>query len=216
MSPLSSASAVALAAILGLSSPAITDGCVPLALAGDEELRALYQSGRSYEAFLGAATRRADLWESNTRDAEDIDPALVHRARAVGGSWHFLAVAIDACSDSVSTIPYLARLVSLVEGLEMRIVDSTAGRAVMEAHPTPDGRAATPTVLLLSNDFDEAGCFIERPPQLQTWILENSDWSGQQLYERKMEWYREDGGQATVEAFVEMLEAAGRGETVCR
>ena len=182
----------------------------------DPELRALYVSGRSYREFLGGATRRTELWHGNTERAREIDPALVERARAVGGTWHFLAVAVDSCSDSVSTIPYLARLVALVPGLEMRVVDSAAGRAVMESHLTPDGRAATPTVLLLDADHGEAGCFVERPPELQTWILENSEWSGQQVYERKMAWYDEDGGNGTVQAFVEMLEAAARGETVCR
>lgn len=204
---------------LSFVPPAIVSpGAVGPAAAGsvDPELRALYLSGRSYRDFLGGATRRTELWHGNTERGEEIDASLVERARAVGGTWHFLAVAVDSCSDSVSTIPYLGGLVALVPGLEMRVVDSTAGRAVMESHRTPDGRAATPTVLLLDADHDEAGCFIERPPELQTWILENSDWSGQQVYERKMAWYDEDGGSGTVEAFVEMLEAAARGETVCR
>lgn len=182
----------------------------------DDELRTLYQSGRSYRDFLGAATRRTDLWHGNTERAESIDPALVERARAVGGTWYFLAVAVDSCSDSVSTIPYLAQLVASVDGLAMRVVDSTVGRSIMESHRTADGRAATPTVLLLDGDFDEAGCFIERPPALKTWILENSEWSGQQVYERKMEWYDDDAGHGTVEAFVEMLEAAAEGESACR
>ncbi|MDH3271492.1 MAG: thioredoxin family protein [Gemmatimonadota bacterium] len=181
-----------------------------------EELRALYQSGRPYADFLDHATRRAELWHGNTQRSEGIDMALVERARAVGGTWYFLAVAVDSCSDSVSTIPYLARLVALVDGLDLRVVDPAAGRAIMEAHRTPDGRAATPTILLLDDRFDEVGCFIERPLTLQTWILENDDRSGDEIYERKMEWYADDAGHETVETFVEMLEAATAGATVCR
>lgn len=183
----------------------------------DDELRAIYDQGRPYTDFLGAATRRAELWHGNSEKAQGLDPALVERARAVGGRWHFLAVAVDSCSDSVSTIPYLAELVARVDGLDMRIVDSTVGRSVMEGHPTPDGRAATPTVLLLDANFEEAGCFIERPLELQTWILENSDWTRDEVYENKMEWYDEDAGHGTVETFVEMLEAAAAGASpVCR
>ena len=207
-----------LAAMVAAGLHAPDAACAPaMGPAVDDELRAIYHAGRSYADFLGAATRRTELWEGNTERASEIDAELIQRARAVGGTWYFLAVAVDSCSDSVSTIPYLAHLVDRVDGLNLRIVDSSVGRSIMETHRTPDGRAATPTVLLLDREFDEAGCFIERPPELQTWILENSEWSGQQVYERKMEWYDDDAGQGTVEAFVEMLEAAARGgDGICR
>jgi len=182
----------------------------------DEELQEIYDSGRSYTDFLGSATRRAELWHGNTEKAEGIDLALVARARAVGGSWKFLAVAVDSCSDSVSTIPYLAELVAMVDGLDMRVVDPTTGRGVMESHPTRDGRASTPTVLLLDDQYEEAGCFIERPPELKTWILEEG-FSSEEVYPQKMEWYDEDAGHHTVQAFVEMLEAAAAGgAAICR
>lgn len=192
--------------------------CAPEAVGPlDDDLRAMFEQGRSYTDFLDNATRRAELWHGNTEKAEEIDPALVERARAVGGTWYFLAVAVDACSDSVSTIPYLAELVARVPGLDMRIVDSTVGREIMETHRTPDGRAATPTVLLLDTEYEEAGCFIERPLTLQTWILENDELPSDEVFREKMEWYATDSGHETVETFVEMLEAAAAGaEAVCR
>lgn len=214
-------SALGLAALL-VASPAPSleigpDCVVPDGYPIDEELREIYESGRSYTDFLDNATRRTELWHGNSEKAEGIDPDLVRRARAVGGSWRFLAVAVDSCSDSVSTIPYLAELVARVEGLDMRIVDSRVGRDIMESHRTPDGRGATPTVLLLDADFEEAGCFIERPFSLQSWIMENDGLSRDEVYEWKMEWYAEDSGAETVETFVEMLEAAAAGGSpVCR
>ena len=201
----------------GVGGPGVTP-CLPgpIDVTPDETLRELYEGGRPYGGFLSAATQRTELWHGNSDKAKSIDMSLVRRARTVGGTWRFLAVAIDSCSDSVSTIPYLAELVRRVEGIDLRIVDPTAGRSIMESHRTPDGRPATPTVLLLDEDFDEAGCFIERPPTLQTWILENDETlSGAQIYEQKMEWYADDSGQETVLRFVEMLEAAAEGETVC-
>lgn len=207
---------LALASILTLAP---TDAVVCIDRDGarlDEELREIYESGRSYTEFLDAATRRAELWHGNTEKADEIDMALVERARAVGGSWRFLAVAVDSCSDSVSTIPYLARLVAMVDGLDMRIVDPTVGRSIMESHRTPDGRPSTPTVLLLNADYEEMGCFIERPPTLRDWILANGNaMSGDEVYEWKMEWYAEDSGHETAETFVEMLEAAAAGDSRC-
>ena len=215
-----------LAALTVLPAPAAATLCLdaePVPVLGpvadrasaDDELRATYERGRSYRDFLGAASRRAELWHGNTEKASAIDPSLVARARAVGGTWRFLAVAVDSCSDSVSTIPYLAELVARVDGLDMRIVDSTVGRSIMESHRTPDGRPSTPTVLLLDAEWEERGCFIERPPALQTWILEEG-FAGDQVFANKMEWYAADAGRNTVEAFVETLEAAARGETICR
>ncbi len=182
----------------------------------DDELRALFEAGTSYTDFLGDATRRTELWQGNTQKAEGIDESLVQRARAVTGTWRFLAVAVAGCSDSVSTIPYLARLVAMVDGIDMRIVDSTVGRSVMESHRTDDGRAATPTVLLLNEDYEEVGCFIERPPALRTWLLEaRGTVPDDDLFEQKMEWYAEDAGSDTLEALVAVLEAAAAGSSIC-
>ncbi len=181
-----------------------------------DDFRALYTSGVSYEDFLAAADRRRGLWLQNTLKADGLSAEMIERARAVGGTWRFLVVAVAACSDSVSIIPYLAELVSVVDGLDMRIVDSSAGRAVMEAHRTPDGRAATPTVLLLDSDYEERGCFIERPRSLQSWIIENQGRiSSEELFTRKMAWYDEDAGSETVAQLVEILEAAAAGRTLC-
>lgn len=206
------------ASLVSLSA-LVPEACVdrtPVPIPVGDELREIYESGRPYADFLGNATRRVELWQGNTQKAVDIDPSLISRARAVGGTWKILAVAIDACSDSVSTIPYVAQLVAMVDGLDMRVVDPTIGRKIMESHPTRDGRASTPTVLLLDDQFEEAGCFIERPPELKTWILEEG-FASEEIYPQKMAWYAEDAGHHTVEAFVDMLEAAAAGgQAICR
>lgn len=189
---------------------------VALAPPADDELRDLYRSGQSFDDFLGEAERRRALWLENWGKSEGIDMAMVERARAVGGIWHFLVVAIDSCSDSVSTIPYLARLVEQADNLHMRVVDPDAGAEVMRSHRTPDGRPSTPTVVLLDEDFDEVGCFIERPTWLRDQILENPDDLGRsEILTMKMAWYSDNAGADTVADFVAMLEAAARGEVQC-
>lgn len=181
-----------------------------------DDLRAMYESGQTFSDFMDSAVRRRALWDGNWAKSEGIDMALVERARAVGGTWRFLAVAVDSCSDSVNTIPYLARFTAMVAGLSVRVVNSDVGRKIMEDHPTPDGRASTPTVILLDADWNEAGCFIERPPVLRDWILENPLKLGREpLFDAKMKWYSDDAGQGTLEEVVRMLEAAATGETVC-
>ncbi|MEQ9401156.1 MAG: thioredoxin family protein [Longimicrobiales bacterium] len=210
--------ALLLAASAGPALPCVDGDAPPRAVLespADDVLRALYMRGQTFDDFHAEADSRRELWDRNYGQGQ-VPEDMVRRARAVGGTWHLLAVAIDGCSDSVSTIPYLALLAERVPGLEMRIVDSTVGRAVMEARRTPDGRAATPTVVLLDADYDDAGCFIERPKDLQAWLAENDGTlSRDALFEGKMGWYQDDAGASTVAEVVALMEAAAAGQPRC-
>lgn len=210
--------ALALAALLFTAAP---DGGFPCAEPGTplpaaDSLEAYWEAAVPFPAFYEGVSRRARLWERNYEEGT-VPEALVERARAVGGTWHLLAVAVDACSDSVNTIPYLALLAEAVPGLDLRVLDPARGRALMEARPTADGRAATPTVVLLDAFFEDAGCFIERPRPLKEWIEEKEhEVGGPTLYEGKMLWYDQDAGRSTAEEVVALLEAAASGDPVCR
>lgn len=198
-----------------LCGPALPAGSAAGSGPGGPELEALYRSGAGFGDFLAAAEGRRALWERRYRDGKVADD-LLERARAVPGRWRLLAVAEDWCSDSVNTIPFLALLAERVEGLELRIVDSDRGREVMEGHRTPDGRPATPTVLLLDESYEEVGCWIERPGQLQAWALEaRPALRDRDFLERKMAWYEEDAGASTVAEIVSLLEAAASGSPRC-
>lgn len=198
-------------------APALGWGEIPRgAPASADSLEAYWDEAAPFPAFYDGVTRRARLWERNYTQGE-VPPELVERARAVGGTWRLLAVAVDACSDSVNTLPYLALLAEAVPGLELRVLDPERGRALMEARPTADGRAATPTVVLLDASFEDAGCFIERPRPLKEWIEEKEhEVGGPTLYEGKMLWYDQDAGRSTLEEVVGLLEAAAAGAPVCR
>jgi hypothetical protein len=196
--------AVAPAVIFGPPAPAGAQGA-------DQEpaYDALWASGQTYEAFYAEARGRRSLWEHHTARAE-VPEGLLVRARAVPGSWRLLAIAFDRCSDSVGTIPYIAALASRVDGFELRIIPPESGEAIMESHRTPDGRTATPTVVVLDGAGRVAGAWVERPSQLQAWYLANPDsLSHDARYFEKMLWYDEDAGVSTMTEIVALVEAAG-------
>ena len=173
-----------------------------------EDLETLYRRGIAFDQFLDLADERREAWLRNYEGGMPSRAAL-DRARGVGASAMLLVVAEDWCSDSVNTIPYLARLVEAVTGLEMRIVNSHLGAEVMQHRPTPDGRPATPTVIVLDSDFNEIGSWIERPDVLQEWVLSNEDeLPRKELYDRKYAWYAEDAGTETVRNITNLLERA--------
>ena len=119
------------------------------------------------------------------------------------------------CIDSVNTIPFLALLADAVPGIDLRVINSLEGAAIMEAHLTPDGRSATPTVLVLDRDFQEMGCWVERPSMLQAWAMENKKELGDEFGPRKMAWYEKDWGRSTLDEVVTVLEAAAAGRPLC-
>lgn len=190
-------------------------GSAAVSTPADSTLAALYASGVDYRAFLEAARARRDQWVQNT-NASVVAPDVLATAQALPGRWRILVSAVDGCSDSVNTIPYIARLVELVPALEMRIVDPQAGKPIMESHRTPDGRAATPTVVILDAAGNDVGCWVERPAFIQTRAI-NARGAGlmDQFAREKQSLYDGDSGASTVREVVAVLQAAAAGTPRC-
>ncbi len=180
--------------------------CAAAAPASDS-LAALHARGRTYATFLAGAEHRREMWRSNSAWGK-VDPDLLARGRALTGPLRLLVVLEDGCSDSANTIPYLATFADSLGGvLDIRLVNSTEGKWVMERHRTGDGRAATPTVVILDADGNEAGCWVERPKALASWMNENrAKLSDQALMDGKFEWYNKDRGAFTIRELLEILE----------
>jgi hypothetical protein len=165
-----------------------------------------YAKGATFATFLEHARAQRDDWRRLYNDAA-VTPGMITRLRALPERRLLLVVADDWCADSAQTIPYLARLVDgAPERLQMRILDSASGRWLMEAHRTPDGRTATPTVLVLGEDGRFIASWVERPSAAQAWFLEQQKVMMQKpLHEALMKWYGEDAGRSTVAEIAELL-----------
>ena len=174
--------------------------------ADEVDYAALYGKGLTFAAFVESAGSRADSWRRKSIDAA-IGEDSIARVRALPAQRRMLVIAEATCSDSVATLPYLAKLVEQSQGkLDLRVVNSTTGRAVMEAHRTPDGRAATPTIVVLGVDGEIVGAWSERPAALQTWYIDQkSVLSRAELMAQKTNWYAEDGGKSAIAEVVAIL-----------
>jgi hypothetical protein len=190
-------------------APSISESRFPIpAIATDSIYQSLYDGGETFAGFVEKATARKEQWQANY--AKGVAPdALVARAAASGTGWKLLVVTVPGCSDSVNIVPYVASLLDKVPSIEMRLINPTMGKAVQEAHRTPDGRAATPTFILLDAQFNERGCWIERPATLIDMMKNGTDFNG------KMEWYDKDQGASSLEEIVQMIEAAHAGSKKC-
>ena len=98
-------------------------------------------------------------------------------------------------------------------GIELRVVDFKTGKAIMDAHHTPDGRASTPTVVLLRGD-QEVAAWVERPASLQWWYLDMADEiSDKERLERKMSWYEWNRGSDALTEIVVLAEQTAKKTT---
>jgi hypothetical protein len=99
-------------------------------------------------------------------------------------------------------------LVQRVEQLELQIVHPDEGELLMDLYRTPDDRGATPTVVILDQDFEVVGTWVERPSALQDWWIGHPEISVREKARRKQGWYDWDEGYSTYSEIVALLEAA--------
>jgi thioredoxin family protein len=173
----------------------------------DVDYQGVYAQGTTFADFLEKARAHREEWRANYNDAT-VSAALVTRMRALPAKRHLLVVAEDWCLDSLNTVPYIARLVDGgPERLDLRIVNREIGKAVMDAHLTPDGRTATPTIAILGEDWHLIAAWTERPTSIQAWFLEKQKTTMQKpLHDELLAWYAKDTGKTTVLEIADLLE----------
>jgi hypothetical protein len=76
----------------------------------------------------------------------------------------------------------------------------------MNDHRTPDGRTATPTVVLLRDGLDVGG-WVERPAPVQQWFLSMAtDAESARRFADRQAWYESDRGQTVLAELTALAE----------
>jgi hypothetical protein len=164
----------------------------------------LFDSGNTWPQFIAGVSAQRELW-LKTEASVTVPPELVDRARKAGRGLRLLAVAEDWCPDSAYSLPYVARLAQSA-GIPLRILDRTAGAPLMRAHPTPDGRTVTPTIVLW-RDGRDVGAWIERPAELQQLFLSiSTSPENAQRFSQRHVWYESDGGRTVLQEVLALIE----------
>ena len=160
---------------------------------------ALWAKATPFHVFLENVRARQEQWRSRFSNAA-IDAAAINDARALPGDRKILAIAEDRCSDSAWAVPYLAKLAAAVpDRIELRVIGRREGSRVQAEHQSPDGRRATPTIVVLDENDRFLGAWVERPAELQKWYIENKPaLSSDDLHQHMDTWYAEDAGRSTI------------------
>lgn len=187
------AALVLLAASIGLGAQAV-------------DYEGLWSNATPFHTFLENVRARQEAWRSRFANAA-IEASALSEARALPGRRQILAVAEDRCSDSAWAVPYLAKLAAAVpEKLELRVIGRAEGRRIQANHLTPDGRRATPTIVVLDERSRFIGAWVERPAELQKWFVDQKGTLGRdELHEHMEKWYETDAGRSTVNEVLALL-----------
>ncbi len=192
--------------IIAIADTQRKEGCKPKPERPSQSF--LYLKGTPYQRFLQGVNARKEMWYTNN-ERKKLSDHQRKRVEQISKKWYLLAVAEDRCSDSANTIPYLSVLLDESDNIDLRIVDARAGSELLEKYRTPDGRSATPTVVLLDSDLRERGAWVERPAGLQEWAMANRDSVTQdEFMTAKFAWYDADGGTGTINEVLDLIEQA--------
>ena len=185
--------ALALALLVGLGGQAA-------------DYSALWEKATPFDQYLRNVRARQEAWRSRFANAA-VDADVLNEVRALPGKRRILAVAEDRCSDSAWAIPYIAKLAAAVpERLELRVISRKEGGRIQSDNLTPDGRIATPTVLVLDETNRPLGAWVERPSELQKWFIENKATMDTDVLHEKMDaWYTSDAGKSTLREILAIL-----------
>lgn len=164
----------------------------------------LFENGKTWPQFLANVSAQRELW-MKTESAVTVPPDFVERARKASRGLRLLVVSEDWCLDSAYSIPYIARLAQSA-GIPLRIIAREAGEPLMRAHPTPDGRTVTPTVVMW-RDGRDAGAWVERPAELQQlfFSMSTNAENAKRFAERHL-WYESDGGVTVLKEVLARIE----------
>ena len=171
---------------------------------GPADAEPVFLSGKVWEQFLAGVSAQRELWLKTDSDAS-IPHELIERVTSASQGLSIVVVAEDWCPDSAFTVPHVAKLASSA-GIPLRVVDSKAGSALTAAHRTPDGRTATPTIVVLRNGRD-AGAWVERPAELQNMFLSMStNPENAKRFSQRRAWYEADRGLSALREIVALIE----------
>jgi len=167
---------------------------------------ALWDKATPFDQFLQSVRARDAQWKSRFANAA-VTADVLNDIRALTGKRRILVVAIDKCSDSAWAVPYVAKLAAAVpERLELRVIGPREGSRIQSANLTPDGRIATPTIVVLDELNAPIGAWVERPVELQAWVIKNrATVTSEVLHDHMDAWYAEDAGKATIREIVAVL-----------
>jgi len=172
------------------------------------DFRSLWDAALPYHDFVEGSVAHRGLWEGIHRIARV--PEWAAQEDFSAAPRRLLVLAEDWCGDASNTIPFLAKLVEQLPGLELRVLRRDEHPAVMDRYLTGTSRSI-PIVIVLDEAFREVGYWGPRPAELQAWVMEHRGTAPKpELYPQVRRWYSRDRGKSTLREVLAVARGSAR------
>lgn len=118
----------------------------------------------------------------------------------------WLVITEDWCGDSAQNLPAIAKIASLNNNIDLKIVLRDKNLDLMDLYLT-DGKRSIPKLVALNENLDEIFIWGPRPKKAQDYFdeLKNKGLQKEEIIKEIHTWYAKDKCQSLEEEFVELL-----------
>ncbi|TFG32846.1 hypothetical protein EU528_02110 [Candidatus Thorarchaeota archaeon] len=141
----------------------------------------------TYKDFLKKAREHVELMKARYNDLQ-INETDIATLGSIQNDIKILVIGTDRCSDSIGTIPILAKIDSIAKKIELRILDSDANARYHQQFKV-NGKRKTPVVLFLNKELEELCRWVERPNAAYKFINEATNPSSEGRQKALMKLY---------------------------
>jgi hypothetical protein len=169
-----------------------------------------FREGYTWDEWLEVVGETHEAWRSRYEEARLGE--LRAEYQLVPGSRHVLCVVDEACTDSVGTVPYIAKAceqAGAAGGVELRIFSRREHPELLSQFQS-QGRLATPVCVVFDDAWVQVGRWGPRPEAAERFIAHwRPDAAGDSLDEALDLWYSADEGRSTLREFLAVLRGQG-------
>jgi hypothetical protein len=123
------------------------------------------------------------------------------------GKQIWLVITEDWCGDSAQNLPAIAKIASLNNNIQLKIVLRDSNLDLMDLYLT-DGKRSIPKLVALDENLNEIFIWGPRPKKAQKYFdnLKNQGLAKEEIIKEIHSWYAKDRCQSLESEFVDLLE----------
>jgi len=148
----------------------------------------------AWEPFVRYSVKNVDKMRENFEKTE-VSEAVAGEIKGLTSEVRVLVIGADWCGDAVANVPSIARLATLSDKVQLRVLDRDRHDELM-GHFLTNGGKAVPKAIIAAADFSKFVVWGPRPAACQQIMTDNKDkMPKEEIYPMIRAWYEQDKNQ---------------------